>query len=157
MCQWHCVESGGWPFQRLADQLCCDVLSPVWTVRHGAAAGLRELLREQAAAAAVEAPLEDINTGWACSGNAGEVFTHSAHRAPSANDLPPKGFNAAGQLVCIVSVWFDFTDTVCFSELAGSAVTVLVLRLQACASWGQSQLPRWSLRPLPTLPGWRMS
>lgn len=69
--QWHCVESGGWPFQRLADQLCCDVLSPVWTVRHGATAGLRELLREQAAAAAVEVPLEDINSGWACAGNSG--------------------------------------------------------------------------------------
>lgn len=69
--QWHCVESGGWPFQRLADQLCCDVLSPVWTVRHGAAAGLRELLREQAAAAAVEVPLEDVNSGWACAGNSG--------------------------------------------------------------------------------------
>lgn len=70
--QWHCVESGGWPFQRVADQLCCDVLSPVWTVRHGAAAGLRELLREQAAAAAVEVPLEDINSGWASAGNSGK-------------------------------------------------------------------------------------
>jgi hypothetical protein len=40
-------------------------------VRHGAAAGLRELLREQAAAAAVEAPLEDFNSGWACAGNSG--------------------------------------------------------------------------------------
>lgn len=69
--EWHCAESGGWPFQRLADQLCCDVLSPVWTVRHGAAAGLRELLREQAAAAAVEVALEDINSGWACAGNSG--------------------------------------------------------------------------------------
>jgi hypothetical protein len=70
--QWHCIESGGWPFQRLADQLCCDVLSPVWTVRHGAAAGLRELLREQAAAAAVEVPLDSINSGWACAGNSGK-------------------------------------------------------------------------------------
>lgn len=71
MLQWHCIEAGAWPFQRLADQLCCDVLSPVWTVRHGAAAGLRELLREQAAAAGVEAPLADPNTGWACPGNTG--------------------------------------------------------------------------------------
>jgi hypothetical protein len=73
--QWHCTESGGWPFQRLADQLCCDVLSPIWTVRHGAAAGLRELLGAQAAAAAVEAPLADVNTGWACAGNSGESLS----------------------------------------------------------------------------------
>lgn len=70
--QWHCVESGGWPFQRLADQLCCDVLSSVWTVRHGAAAGLRELLREQAGAAAVEAPLADASSGWASPSGEGE-------------------------------------------------------------------------------------
>ncbi|KAF6253887.1 SNF2 family N-terminal domain-containing protein [Scenedesmus sp. NREL 46B-D3] len=54
--EWHNIEAGSWPFQRVADQLCCDILSPAWPVRHGAAAGLRELLREQAAAAAVEAP-----------------------------------------------------------------------------------------------------
>lgn len=69
--QWQAIECGGWPFHRLADQLCNDILSPVWVVRHGAAAGLRELLREHAAAAAVEAPLLDNTSGWASPGGAG--------------------------------------------------------------------------------------
>jgi hypothetical protein len=74
--QWAYVQAGGWPFQRLADQLCCDVLSPMWAVRHGAAAGLREVLREQAAAAAVEAPVADVSSGWVAGpgGGAWSVF-----------------------------------------------------------------------------------
>lgn len=69
--QWQAIECGTWPFQRLADHLCNDILNPVWIVRHGAAAGLRELLREQAAAAAVEAPMLDNTSGWASPGGAG--------------------------------------------------------------------------------------
>lgn len=69
--EWHNIETGSWPFQRVADQLCVDILNPAWSVRHGAAAGLRELLREQAAAAAVEAPLADATSGWASPGGAG--------------------------------------------------------------------------------------
>ncbi|WIA33345.1 hypothetical protein OEZ86_006482 [Tetradesmus obliquus] len=69
--EWHNIETGAWPFQRVADQLCVDILNPAWSVRHGAAAGLRELLREQAAAAAVEAPLADATSGWASPGGAG--------------------------------------------------------------------------------------
>jgi hypothetical protein len=69
--QWAAIEAGGWPFQSLTDQLCCDVLSPVWTVRHGAAAGLRDVLSQQAAAAGVDAPLAGDASGWAAPGGAG--------------------------------------------------------------------------------------
>jgi hypothetical protein len=71
--QWYCIEAGSWPFQRVADQLCCDILDPAWRVRHGAAAGLRELLREQASAAGVEAPLADSSSGWGFAGGTGEL------------------------------------------------------------------------------------
>ncbi|KAG2490891.1 hypothetical protein HYH03_010808 [Edaphochlamys debaryana] len=66
------VSEGGWPFQRLADQLVVDSLDPVWEVRHGAALALRELLRAQAAAAGVEAPLDSVPTGWASAGGSGK-------------------------------------------------------------------------------------
>lgn len=113
--QWHCVESGGWPFQRLADQLCCDVLSPVWTVRHGAAAGLRELLREQAAAAAVEVPLEDINSGWACAGSSGTntvtlilwhcLLQHEVSRLQQATAVASQCWQAAAEMCVCGCVW----------------------------------------------------
>lgn len=54
-----------WPFQRLCDQLCMDVLHPQWEVRHGAAAALREVLTAQAGAAGVHAPLSDDPSGKA--------------------------------------------------------------------------------------------
>eukprot|EP00878_Enallax_costatus_P014774 GHUV01015460.1.p1 GENE.GHUV01015460.1~~GHUV01015460.1.p1 ORF type:complete len:871 (+),score=335.55 GHUV01015460.1:1027-3639(+) len=88
--EWQAIECGSWPFQRLADQLCNDILSPVWIVRHGAAAGLRELLREQAAAAAVEAPLLDSTSGWASPGGVGlrrlgVVLPDTLEQASAAN------------------------------------------------------------------------
>lgn len=52
---WEAVEAGQWPFLRLADDLCADLLDPAWERRHGAAVGLRELLRSHAAAACVSA------------------------------------------------------------------------------------------------------
>nr|KAJ3419461.1 TATA-binding protein-associated factor mot1 [Polyrhizophydium stewartii] len=41
------VYSSGdeWPFEGLCEQLCLDLFSPAWEIRHGAAIGLRELLK----------------------------------------------------------------------------------------------------------------
>jgi hypothetical protein len=55
--EWGEIVGGRWPFQTLADQLCIDVLHPVWEVRHGAALALREVLGCQAPAAAVHVPV----------------------------------------------------------------------------------------------------
>ena len=46
-----------WPFTRLADTLLADLLSSAWEVRHGAALGLRELLKAQGAAAGMRVDL----------------------------------------------------------------------------------------------------
>lgn len=70
--EWSAVLAGAWPFQSLCDQLCVDVLDPNWEVRHGAAVALRELLRVQAGAAGVEAPMADEVSGWVMAGGSGE-------------------------------------------------------------------------------------
>lgn len=49
--------SGRWPFAALCDQMCVDVLSPAWEVRHGAAVALREVLRSHAGSAGVDAQI----------------------------------------------------------------------------------------------------
>lgn len=36
-----------WPFEGLCEQLCMDLFSPIWEVRHGAGIGLREILKTQ--------------------------------------------------------------------------------------------------------------
>ncbi|GIL55054.1 hypothetical protein Vafri_10704 [Volvox africanus] len=66
------VSEGGWPFQRLGDQIVVDSLDPVWEVRHGAVLALRELLRGHAAVAGVEAPLDGVPSGWAVPGGQGK-------------------------------------------------------------------------------------
>ncbi|KAJ3392307.1 TATA-binding protein-associated factor mot1 [Lobulomyces angularis] len=40
-----------WPFEGLAEQLCLDLFAPNWEVRHGAAIGLREVLKLQGSGA----------------------------------------------------------------------------------------------------------
>ena len=65
------LEEGSWPFQRLCDRLCVDVLDPRWEVRHGASVALREVLRGQAASAGVMAPPVDHTSGWCSPGGAG--------------------------------------------------------------------------------------
>ena len=67
------IISGHWAFQQLADDLCYEALDPTWHVRHGALLALRELLRTQAGAAGVQAPLTTEPSGacfacCACSG-----------------------------------------------------------------------------------------
>ena len=47
------LADGAWPFQLMVDQLCFDLLDRSWKVRHGAALGLREVLRFRAHAAVV--------------------------------------------------------------------------------------------------------
>lgn len=50
------VEAGGWPLARTCEALAYMMFSEGWEERHGAAAALREVLRHQAASAAVWAP-----------------------------------------------------------------------------------------------------
>jgi TATA-binding protein-associated factor len=40
-----------WPFEGLCEQLCLDLFSPYWEIRHGAALGLREVLKTHGAGA----------------------------------------------------------------------------------------------------------
>ena len=63
---WQDMAVGQWPFQALCEQLCLDLLHPVWEARHGAGVALREVLRSQAACAGVCAPLApDQPSGYA--------------------------------------------------------------------------------------------
>ncbi|MEW5318821.1 MAG: hypothetical protein WDW38_010008 [Sanguina aurantia] len=70
--EWESVVAGAWPFQRVSDQLCLDLLDPVWEVRHGAAVALREILRHQSSAAGVEVDMaahkQGRASGWALPG-----------------------------------------------------------------------------------------
>ena len=67
------VARGAWAFQQLADDLCYDVLDPAWHVRHGAALALRELLRSQAGAAGVEAPVAAEASGQCSAASSASV------------------------------------------------------------------------------------
>ncbi|KAI3435532.1 hypothetical protein D9Q98_001597 [Chlorella vulgaris] len=72
--EWQDVACGGrWPFQSLCDQLCLDVLHTAWEVRHGAALALREVLRSQAGAAAVHAPVAPQPGGWSAASGRGKL------------------------------------------------------------------------------------
>ena len=61
--EWTAVEAGAWPLQRLADDLCSDMVEAAWHLRHGAAVGLRAVLRVHAACAAVTAPTVGLPSG----------------------------------------------------------------------------------------------
>ena len=50
------VAAGGWPLARTCETLAYMMFSEGWEERHGAAAALREVLRHQAASAAIWAP-----------------------------------------------------------------------------------------------------
>jgi len=39
------IQAVDWPFENFCDQLCQDLFSPSWEVRHGAATALREVVR----------------------------------------------------------------------------------------------------------------
>ena len=60
---WQAMLEGHWPFEDLCARLCQDTLSPAWTLRHGAAAGLRDILRSHAACAGVTAPTNPTDPG----------------------------------------------------------------------------------------------
>uniref|UniRef100_A0A8C4Q9L8 Mot1 central domain-containing protein n=1 Tax=Eptatretus burgeri TaxID=7764 RepID=A0A8C4Q9L8_EPTBU len=38
-------ESNAWPFESFCEELCNDLFSPSWEIRHGAGTGLREILK----------------------------------------------------------------------------------------------------------------
>lgn len=62
---WEAVKAGQWPFQRVADELCADLLESAWERRHGAAVGLRAILGSHAGAACVTAPSSLVPSGAA--------------------------------------------------------------------------------------------
>ncbi len=68
---WADVSAGGWVLQYAADQMVVDLLDPVWEVRHGAAVGLRELLRCAAGSAGFQEPVADETSGWMMAGGTG--------------------------------------------------------------------------------------
>ncbi|BDA40363.1 TATA-binding protein-associated factor 172 [Coccomyxa sp. Obi] len=87
---WQDTLSGAWPFAALCEQLCVDILSPVWEARHGAAVALREILRSQAGSAGVIAPILDEPSGWMAPGGSGRpqlapVTAADAAAAAAAN------------------------------------------------------------------------
>lgn len=45
------VDGAGWPYERLGDFLMVDLFDPQWETRHGAAMGLREIIRVHGAGA----------------------------------------------------------------------------------------------------------
>lgn len=47
----HDIEGIGWPYDRLCDFLKMDLFDPQWETRHGAAMGLREVIRVHGASA----------------------------------------------------------------------------------------------------------
>ncbi len=61
---WEDTVKGSWPWGRLADKLCVDLLHPAWETRHGAALGLRAILGSQAESAGINVSIEDVPTGW---------------------------------------------------------------------------------------------
>ena len=61
---WSDTVAGKWPFQTVANRFCVNLLNPEWEIRHGAALGLREIIRHQAKSAGVVAPIQDVPTGW---------------------------------------------------------------------------------------------
>ena len=67
---WADATAGAWPFERISDKLCIDLLHPSWETRHGAALGLRSILQHHSSSAGVFAAIEDTPTGWlAAEGN----------------------------------------------------------------------------------------
>eukprot|EP00892_Ulva_mutabilis_P005302 jgi/Ulvmu1/3143/UM015_0183.1 len=65
------IAAGGWPFQRMADQLLLHLLDSSWNVRHGAAIGLRQLLQSHAPCAAIAFKPGSPHSGWRVSGQSG--------------------------------------------------------------------------------------
>ena len=78
------LQAGRWPFQSLCDQLCMDILHPRWEVRHGACLALREVLRSQAGAAGVHAPLAAQPGGWSAAAGSGKLALGAVSAADAA-------------------------------------------------------------------------
>lgn len=145
---WTDIAAGRWPFQRLADELCMDVLDLNWEVRHGAAVALREILRSQAASAAVQAPLKSEPSGG---------FITEANALTCTPLTPPKRLPRAAKLgVCGASVCTD--DLLC-EHSQGQKVCGCqagrCLEGGASSGWQPSQRRPRRLPPSQTRRGWR--
>lgn len=91
---WQAILTGRWPFQQLCSQCCIEVLAQAWETRHGAAVGLREVLRSHAFGAGVHATVVPYPTGnhvpVACPGSmVGCIWEIVTCRAPASSMLIP--------------------------------------------------------------------
>ncbi|GAA96606.1 uncharacterized protein L969DRAFT_484966 [Mixia osmundae IAM 14324] len=55
------VSADTWPFHAIAESLADDLTDPIWTIRHGAALGLTEILRSQGASGGMSLALSDAD------------------------------------------------------------------------------------------------
>lgn len=68
---WNDTVSGSWPFGRISDKLCIDLLHPSWERRHGAALGLRSILQHHLHSAGIYAAIDERPSGWLAAGGNG--------------------------------------------------------------------------------------
>ncbi len=126
--EWGETLSGAWALQYAADQMIVDLLDTAWEVRHGAAMGLRELLRLGAGAMGVQAPVADETSGWIMPGGAG------ARAPPAVPWRAPAGVQRAGQTLASKR-----SLGISFKHRSG-AVWRVRARAVACARAGQRRL-----------------
>ncbi|KAK9809358.1 hypothetical protein WJX73_008453 [Symbiochloris irregularis] len=97
--QWEAIQAGAWAFGSVCRQCCSDLVDAAWEVRHGAAVGLREVLRSQAFAAGVHADASPDPSGWMVPGGQGCIALQPASPAAAASSAAA---NAAWLEDCIV-------------------------------------------------------
>jgi TATA-binding protein-associated factor len=108
------IAGGAWPFELVADTLLAALLDPAWHVRHGAAVGLREILRHHAQCAAVRAPVASPLSGWRASGGQGplQLASFSTAEVQAAFKDRREWLDRAVGLLISLIVLDDFADYV---------------------------------------------
>lgn len=99
--------SGMWPFQRISDKLCIDLLHPCWETRHGAAMGLRSILRYHSHSAGISANIEDIPTGWLAAEGKGKPVLLSITQADLEQAMIDNSTwveECVGHLICVLAL-----------------------------------------------------
>ena len=174
--EWAAVEAGAWPLQRLADDLCADLVDPAWHLRHGAAVGLRAILRSHAACAAVTAPTLGLPTGvQLLDASAGRPMLHT-HVALYYAELMRHVVAEDGRtmLAVVLRSFYSFSSLLTVLSYAVHQsqpsvwrhrfkCLVLIVRTQAgwqqrarvLLSWEPLQSPQRRQPQQPTWGGWR--
>ncbi|KAK2076336.1 hypothetical protein QBZ16_000861 [Prototheca wickerhamii] len=98
---WAAVQAGEWALQRVWTATVPGLLSPRWETRHGAAAALRDVLREAAGAAGVVAPVAPA-AGWWPAGP-GARRSRPGPRPPDVRAALPGGDRALAR--CAARCW----------------------------------------------------